>query len=140
MIERISRTAVLIIIVGLILGLTSAVVPFYNAGYKLMVAVLMAGVSPYFVYGVAIPYLRGATLIIPGLLLITAHTWLVIVYRLTLPVDYSDNWIYLGPLLLAVAVLPLTIRAIYVLYTRGFAPQSGTQTQSEQEEPSEVNQ
>lgn len=140
MVVQLSRTAVLIIIIGCFLGLISALVPFYNTGYNLKIAVLMVGISPYLVYGIAIPFLRGAMLIIPGLLLIAAHAWLVMMYRFTLPVDYSDGWIYYGPLLLAAAVFPLAVRAMRVPYTGGIAPKSTTQELLEREEPSDASQ
>lgn len=126
MVIQSSYAAVLIIIAGCVLGLTSALVPHYNAGYKLMVSVLLAGILPYMVYGIAIPYLRGIILIIPGLLLTATHFWLVMKYRFTLPVDYSDNWIYYGPLLLAVATLPLAAHAMRVPYTINYIARQNT--------------
>jgi lysylphosphatidylglycerol synthetase-like protein (DUF2156 family) len=133
MIERqCSCSAVLIVVLGCILASMSAFVPHYNNGYLLMISVLLAGISPYLVYAIAIPYLSSSLLIITGLLLIVAHGWLVFTYRYAQPVDYSDHWIYYGPLLLAVAVLPLVYCAMRVPYAGHVEPKADTQSGSGQ--------
>jgi len=132
--KQCSCSAVLIIISGCILALISAFVPHYNNGYLLMVSVLLVGVSPYIVYAIAMPYLRSSLLIIPGLLLIVAHAWLVLSYRYAQTVDYSDHWIYYGPLLLAVAVLPLLYFAMRVPYAGHIKPKADAKTPVEQQD------
>jgi len=130
--KQCSCGAVLIIISGCILALMSAFVPHYHSGYLLMVSVLLAGISPYIMYAIIVPFLRGSLLIIPGLLLIVAHAWLVLTYRYTLPVDYSDHWIYYGPLLLTAAVLPLVFCAMRVPYAGYVEPKAETQAPEKQ--------
>jgi hypothetical protein len=134
-----SCSAVLIIVIGCILALMSAFVPHYSS-YLLMISVLLAGISPYLVYAVAMPFLRTSLLIIPGLLLIVAHGWLVLIYRFAQPVDYSDHWIYYGPLLLAAGLLPLAVCAMRVPYTGRIAPKADAQPRSEQEKIADTDQ
>lgn len=124
--KQYSCSAVLILVIGCILSLMTALVPFFQTGYYLQISVLLAGISPYLVYAIAIPYLR-AHVLVPGLLLLVIHAWLVLTYRYTLPVDYSDHWIYYGPLLLALAVLPLAICALRLPYAGHVEPKAESQ-------------
>ncbi|MDT8283800.1 MAG: hypothetical protein RQ982_13450 [Gammaproteobacteria bacterium] len=125
--KQYSRSALSILVIGCMLSLISAFVPFFQPGYYLQISVLLAGISPYLVYGFAIPYLRTKVLLAPGLLLLIIHAWLVLTYRFTVPVDYSDHWIYYGPLLLAAAILPLAIYALRLPYTGDVEPKTGIQ-------------
>jgi hypothetical protein len=101
-----------IIVVGLILSTLSAFVPFHEAGYRLMVGVLLAGMLPYLVYAVAVPLLGGAMTAIVGVALVIAHAWLVFSERFSGSVDYSDGMIYYVPMFMAIAVLPLAVVAL----------------------------
>jgi len=102
----------LFIIIGLLLSFISAFVPFFEAGYKLMVSVLIAGMLPYLVYGMAVPLSRSILTTFIGLVIVIAHAWLVVNERFIGKADYGDNMIYYGPMIIAVAVLPLVIIAI----------------------------
>lgn len=135
-----SCSAVFIILFGCTLSLISAFVPFFNSGYLLMVSVLLAGITPYMVYAIAMPFLADRLLLISGLLLNAVHFWLVLSYRFTLSVDYSDNWIYYGPLLFAVAMLPLAIYALRVPYKGQIAAQKEEQPQTGQEKVADPGQ
>ena len=101
-----------IIVAGLLLSFVSALVPFYTAGYKLLYWVMLAGLLPYLVYGVAAPLLRGGLVLVEGLVLLGLHTWLVIAERFIGAADYSDRMIYYVPLLLALVLLPLPVMAL----------------------------
>lgn len=101
-----------IIVAGLVISAISAFVPFHQAGYRLMVSVLLAGMLPYLVYAVAVPLLRGALTAIVGLALVVAHTWLVVSERFSGSIDYSDGLIYYVPVCMSIAVLPLAIIAL----------------------------
>jgi hypothetical protein len=90
----------------------SAFVPFYEAGYRLMISVLIAGMLPYIVYGIVVPLLQSTMTTIAGLVIVIAHVFLVINERLTGKVDYSDSVIYFGPIFIAVTILPLVMIAI----------------------------
>lgn len=99
----------LFIMVGLILSLISALVPHFEAGYRLTLGVFVAGMFPYMIYGIAVPLLRGTLTTIVGLVIVTAHTWLVFNERIIGNADYSSGMIYFGPMLLALAALPLLV-------------------------------
>ena len=102
----------LILIFGLILAFTSALVPFFEAGYILMTSVLIAGLLPYLVYGMVVPLLRSTKITVIGLVIVFTHALLVLSERFIGNADYSDSMIYYGPTLLAVAVLPLVLMVI----------------------------
>jgi hypothetical protein len=101
-----------IIVAGLLLALLSALVPHYQAGYKLMYGVLLSGMLPYLIYGIAAPLLRTGLILVAGLGLLTVHAWLVISERFIDGADYSDGMIYYVPLLLALVLLPLLVMAL----------------------------
>jgi hypothetical protein len=102
----------LFLLCGLLLSLISALVPYFEASYTLMLSVFAAGILPWLVYGIALPLWRNPVTTVTGLLLVIAHAWLVINQRFVANVDYSDGMIYYIPALLAVAVLPLAITAL----------------------------
>jgi hypothetical protein len=104
-----------IIAAGLVLSFASALVPFFTAGYKLQFQVMLAGMLPYMVYGFAAPLLRRGLGITVGVLLVAAHTWLVISERFA-GVGYPDGLIYYVPLLLALLLSPLLFLALHKPY------------------------
>lgn len=101
-----------VVVGGLLLAAASAVVPFHTTGYRLQYGVLLAGIMPYLVYGIAAPLLERTPVIIAGLILLAAHLWLVVGERFADAADYSDGKIYYVPLLLALALLPLLFRVL----------------------------
>lgn len=106
-----NKAGYLLIIIGLTLSLISALVPHFDAGYKLMLSVFIAGILPYMVYAIAVPLLRGTLTAIAGLAIVIAHTWLVYDQRILGDADYSDGMIYYIPLLLSLLALPLAVMA-----------------------------
>jgi hypothetical protein len=102
----------LFLIAGLLFSLLSALVPHFEAGYRLMASVFVAGMLPWLVYGIAVPLWRSPVITFAGLLIAIAHASLVINQRLVANVDYSDGMIYYIPAVIAVAVLPLAITAL----------------------------
>lgn len=101
----------IVILTGLLLSLVSALVPHFEAGYHLSLSVFAAGITPYLVYGVAVPIYRGAWITIAGLLIVLIHAWLVYNERIIGAADYSDATIYYVPLIMAIAALPLVFLA-----------------------------
>ena len=102
-----------VIAAGTVLSFISAVVPFYTAGYQLLFTVLMAGMTPYLVYGLVMYLLRRPVVTnVAGALLLAAHLWLVIHERFIGGADYSDRTIYIMPLLFTVMLVPLLVRAL----------------------------
>jgi len=97
----------LFIIIGLTLSLISALVPHFDAGYRLMLSVFVAGMLPYLIYGIAVSLLRGTLTTATGLVIVVAHAWLVFTERIIGDGDYSNGMIYFGPMVIALAALPL---------------------------------
>ena len=104
--------ASMFVALGVALSFASAVVPHYTAGYTLTTGVLLSGLLPYFVYGVAIPYLQGWVLSLPGIVLVVLHAALVARERFLDHADYGDGMIYIVPLVLALALLPVIYLAL----------------------------
>lgn len=102
----------LFILIGIILSLLSAIVPYFNIGYELRFSVFFIGLLPWLVYSIAVPLLRGTLTNACGLLLVIAHGWLVVTERYVENVDYSDNIIYFAPIIMAVLLLPLAFTAV----------------------------
>jgi len=99
----------LFLAIGLILSLFSAFVPFFEAGYRVMTSVLIAGMIPYLIYGIVVPLSHSLLTTITGLFIVLTHALLVLDKRVINNADYSDGMIYYGPIIIAVIVLPLVI-------------------------------
>lgn len=97
---------------GLALALLSAMTPHFGAGYLLRIDILLAGLLPYLVYAIAVPLLAGTVTTLVGIILIALHTGLVISERFMNGADYSNGLIYILPLIMSVAVLPLVVIAL----------------------------
>lgn len=102
----------LFIIIGLMLSLVSALVPHFEAGYRLGFSVFVAGMLPYMVYGIAVPFLRGMLTTMVGAVIVIAHAWLVYSERIVGNADYSNGLIYYGPMIIALLVSPLAVLAL----------------------------
>jgi hypothetical protein len=101
-----------VIAAGTVLSIVSAIIPFYTAGYQLQFAVLMAGITPYLVYGLVVYWLRRPITIVAGALLLAAHLGLVVHERFIKGADYSDPAIYVVPLVFTVLLVPLLVMAM----------------------------
>lgn len=101
-----------VIALGAVLAFAAATVPHYTAGYRLLFGVLLAGLTPYFVYALAVPLLRDGLIAVTGIVLVALHAALVIRERFLQGADYGDGLIYFGPLVLAAALLPVVWRAL----------------------------
>jgi len=102
----------LFILVGLTLALISAFVPHFEAGYRLMLSVFVAGMLPYLIYGIAVPLLHGTLTTATGLVIVVAHAALVVNERIIGDGDYSNGMIYFGPMIIALVALPLALIAL----------------------------
>ena len=102
----------LFLIIGLTLSFISAFVPFFEAGYRLMMSVLIVGMLPYIVYGITVPLARNKVTTIVGLVIVIAHALLVINERIIGKANYDDGMIYYGPMIIAVIALPLVVITI----------------------------
>ncbi|NNF95658.1 MAG: hypothetical protein HKM94_01865 [Halobacteria archaeon] len=104
-----NRAGWTIILYGVSLSFIAAFTPFFEAGYLFKVDILLAGLLPYLIYAIAVPLLPGPTTTITGIILVAAHTVLVVVVRL---LGGADSLIYAMPIIMAVLVLPLVIVAV----------------------------
>lgn len=77
-----------------------------------MSSVLIAGMCPYFIYGIAVPLSRSLMTTIIGLIIVLAHALLVLNERFLGKANYDDGMIYYGPIIIAVTILPFVIIAI----------------------------
>ena len=103
----------LLLVGGCLLAFISALVPHFDAGHRLMVSVLLTGLLPYLVFGLALPYLRGWALLLSALLLVAVHAWLVLWQRFVAYQEYSDGMIYYVPLGLTLAATALLAWALH---------------------------
>ncbi|HEY9197923.1 MAG TPA: hypothetical protein VIR60_01075 [Gammaproteobacteria bacterium] len=98
-----------VIVLGVGLAFIAAVVPHFMAGYRVLPVVLVTGLLPYLAYGLAVPLLRTRLTALAGIILLGLHAALVISERFVGGADYSDGLIHIGPLVLALATLPLLV-------------------------------
>ena len=77
-----------------------------------MVSVLLVGLLPWCIYSIAVPLLANGLTNAAGLLLVIAHAVLVATERFNGGGEYSNNTIYLAPVIMAVVVLPLAVIAM----------------------------
>lgn len=108
---------------GIALAFLSAAVPHYTAGYRLAAGILIAGLLPYLIYGLAVPLLRGTLTAVVGVVLVILHAVMVFNERVGQGVESAGGLIYYGPMVLALVVLPLVVMALRVPY--GAEPGSG---------------
>lgn len=101
----------LIIGAGALLSFAAAVVPQFPGVYQLMFAVLLAHLAPYMVYAPAALLLDNRAVDVAGVMLLLVHAALVIVQRFVNGGDYTGPIIYAIPLLAAVLLLPLCVKA-----------------------------
>jgi hypothetical protein len=101
-----------VIVAGTVLSFVSAVVPHYTSGYHFMFGVLAAGIIPYLMYALAVVLFKSNLTNGVGLVLLTLHAWLVFSERFIDGGKYADHMIYIVPLLFAVLLIPLFVRAL----------------------------
>ena len=107
-----NKMGYLVIIIGVLLSFVSALVPHFDAGYRVLFLVFVTGMLPYTIYGIAVPLIRGPLVSAVGVLIVIAHTLLVFNQRFAGNIDYSDGLIYIGPIGIAVAAVPLAVLAM----------------------------
>lgn len=102
----------LIYALGVLLSFVSALVPQAAIGYQLAVSVLLAGLLPYVIHAFTLPFLQGAALSLPALVLVVIHAWLVITQRMLEFQGYADGRIYSVPLVLTLVMIGLLVWAL----------------------------
>jgi hypothetical protein len=101
-----------ILLTGGILAFVSAVVPFYEAGHRLDSGILLAGMLPYLVYGLPAVLLRGLLSVVSGLGVLALHTGTVVHARWLDGAASGGTLLYLVPLVLTAALVPLVVVAL----------------------------
>lgn len=101
-----------LILIGAALALLSAVVPHYAAGYRFDGGVLLSGLLPYAIYGLAAPLLRRPLTVVVGAIVVAVHAVLVFNERILQGGDYAAGLIYYGPVWLALLLVPLVVFAL----------------------------
>lgn len=100
----------MLIVIGVLLSFVAAVVPYYSGAYHLLFGVLLTHLLPYLLYAPAAARLDRPETTVAGVIVVGVHGILVIKQRFIDGADYG--WaIYAVPLLLAVLLLPLFVRA-----------------------------
>lgn len=107
--------AYVIILLGLATAAAAALAPQYAIGYKLDVAALFALIVPFILYGALTETLRGASLLLPGLILLAVNVALWVSERHLDQDGLAGSPVYWLPPIAAVVVLTLA----YFLRPRG---------------------
>lgn len=103
----------LVVVAGILLSFVSAVIPFFDDGYRLHPEVLFAGLMPYLAYAVLVELLRRPFTLLVGVVLLAAHAWLVVSERFLGVVDYAGGAIFVWPLLFTLVLTPLVVKAVH---------------------------
>ena len=106
-----NRPCWVLILYGVCLSFVAAFTPFFEAAYLFKVDILLAGLTPYLVYALAVPLMRKPITTSVGIILVVAHTTLVVTERFLGGTEYS-NALIIVPIVLAVLVVPLVVVAI----------------------------
>ena len=101
----------LILLAGVLLSFAAAVVPHFSGAYQLMFGVLVAQLVPYMIYVPAVMRLDDLAVQVAGALLLMVHGVLVLVLRFVEGGEYDGVTIVAVPLLAALLLLPLMVRA-----------------------------
>jgi Zn-dependent protease with chaperone function len=99
--------AYVIILLGVATAAVAALVPQHAIGFRLEVAVLLALLTPFVLYGALTESLRGLVLLLPGLILLGVNLALLVYERFLSFDGYASGLVYWLPLTVAVVVLPL---------------------------------
>lgn len=100
--------AYIIVALGVSLAFIAAVVPHYDAGYRLDLPVLLAGLAPYLVYSLFTGFVRDNWLCAGGALLLLFDLAFKVRERFLQYDGYADGLIYTAPLI-AAGVLALIL-------------------------------
>ena len=98
-----------IMLYGCVLSFISAFTPFFATGYQFQFELLLAGFTPYLVYGIAVPLLPGRLTTTVGIVLAVVHTGLVVAVRLF---GAGEDLMYTVPGILVIPLIPLAVIAL----------------------------
>jgi len=101
-----------ILLAGGMVAFVSAMIPFYGAGYRLDVGILLTGMLPYLLYALPVVLWRGLPSVAVGLAVLAVHAGVVARLRWLDGIASGDAPLYLAPLLLSAALVPFVIVAM----------------------------
>ncbi|HEX9627971.1 MAG TPA: hypothetical protein VGA00_13615 [Acidiferrobacterales bacterium] len=101
--------AYLFVTAGCVLTAASAVVPFYDAGYRLAFGVLLVGLIPYLAYAALSDIVRGWPLLIAGALVLGIDLGVRIPERFIHYDGYASGAVYYAPLFSTLVVIPVIL-------------------------------
>lgn len=101
-------TVYVVVTLGVSLAFAAAVMPHYEAGYRLDLPVLLTGIAPYLVYGLFTGFVRDRWLYAGGALLLVFDLAFKVRERFLQYDGYADGLIYTVPLV-ATGVLALML-------------------------------
>ena len=107
-----------IVVLGAVISLATAVVPFYDDGHQLLVGVLLVGLMPYLVYGVFAQLVRGWPLLVAGVLLLAIDLTVELPERFPHYHGYAGGLVYYAPLVSTFVVLPVVLGVGAALHRR----------------------
>ena len=105
------RFGYIVIGLGVVLSFIAAVTPHFSGAYQLQFGILVAHLAPYLVYAPAAVRWNRTITRAAGLLLLLLHGGFVVRTRWLQDGGYEGITVYVLPLVLALLLLPLLLRA-----------------------------
>lgn len=99
--------AYIIVALGVVAAGTAALVPFYTVGYRVDAIILTTVLTPFVLYGIFVPTLRGPWALATGVVLLGLTLFLVVSERFLHRHDYGEPTLYWLLLVTVVIVLPV---------------------------------
>lgn len=106
-----ARAAIAIVLGGVALSFAAAVLPHFDAAFRLDPLMLAAGLLPYAIYGVLAYFLRGRARVASGAAVLGLHLIAVAQQRWLTDSYAEGSLLYWVPIVLAAALLALIPRA-----------------------------
>ena len=101
------RIAYAIVLLGVLAAGTAALVPFYTVGYQVDGIILATVLTPFVLYGMFVPTLRGPWALATGAVLLAATLFLVVSERFLHRHEFGEPTLYWLLLLTVTIVLPV---------------------------------
>ena len=111
-----SAISYLIVITGCLLSFISSFHDQYAEGFYIDVGVVLMGLVPYLIFGMAVYLRQGILSTIIGIVLLAVHVWMVYTQHFVIG-GRDDTLLLSGPPILGIILLPLLIAAMRKGYT-----------------------
>jgi uncharacterized membrane protein len=116
--------SIAIVLLGCLLSFVSSFHDQYAEGYYIDFGVVMAGLVPYLIFGMAMYLREGVVTTMIGLVLLAVHLWMVYQQHFVIP-GGSDGLLLFGPPVLGILLLPLLIVAMRKGYAEAMYNEQG---------------